>query len=70
MKHSLYLSLASGIAVLALGTPALAAKSSFTVIYGGVNIGHLIADTQGDTTTVMAAGTAAGPSGPRTTSVT
>lgn len=36
----------------AVSTPALAASERFTVIVGGKNVGHLIADTQGDRVTI------------------
>ena len=47
------------VAALSLALPALAAPAAasaetaaFTVVFGGKNVGHLIVDTKGDTTTV------------------
>jgi imidazolonepropionase-like amidohydrolase len=39
--------LAGACAVSALGQPTQAATETFTVIYGGENVGHLVADTEG-----------------------
>lgn len=40
------------LALLSASVPALAATAEFSVIFGGKNLGHLVADTQGDTTRV------------------
>jgi hypothetical protein len=42
------------VAALSLALPTLASAQTarFTVVFGGKNVGHLIADTKGDTTTV------------------
>jgi hypothetical protein len=46
------LALASAAMLLAVPTLASAETASFTAIFGGKNVGHLIADTKGDTTTI------------------
>ncbi len=38
--------------LLAIPTLASAQTASFTAIFGGKSVGHLIADTKGDTTTI------------------
>src|SRR5689334_22962210 len=42
------------VAALSLAIPvaASAETASYTVVFGGRNVGHLIADTKGDTTTI------------------
>lgn len=52
MLKTLALASAAAAALLALPTLASAETASFTAVFGGKNVGHLIATTIGDTTTV------------------
>src|SRR5262245_8618535 len=40
------------LALATVSVPAFADTASYSVIFGGKNLGHLVADTQGDTTKV------------------
>ncbi|WP_372783686.1 amidohydrolase family protein [Phenylobacterium sp.] len=46
------IALASAAILLALPAAAAAETASFTAVFGGKNVGHLIAETRGDTTTI------------------
>ena len=46
------LALSASVAALLVAAPAAAQTASFTAVFGGKNVGHLIATTKGDTTTI------------------
>src|SRR3977135_1904649 len=48
----MFKTLALAAAVLAVPSLASAETASFTAVFGGKNVGHLIAETKGDTTTI------------------